>query len=683
MQELRFEKLVIPAADIGPENPLPPLQSTRDLHADRKKREIPGIPDEILRNMAYGHVPNILPYTLQDGYTRLRQPRELHVAILENETLRATFFLEYGGRLYSLEHKPSGRELLDRNPVFQPANLALRNAWYSGGVEWNIGTIGHCPFTCSPLFVAQLHRQDGTPILRMYEWERIRRVPFQIDAYLPSGSPVLFVRVRITNANDTTTPMYWWSNIAVPETQQTRVIVPADAAYSFGYGGEGMARVPIPETRGVDVTYPTNITRSADFFFDIPENRRHWITALDQNGSGLIQTSTARLKGRKLFLWGMGMGGRRWQTFLSQEGQAYIEIQAGLARTQREHIPMPAGAEWTWLEAYGLLETDASAVHGPSWVNAQGAVEEKLEQLISAESLDNELARTASWADRAPESVIQRGSGWGALEQLRRQKQNLPSICSPALQFDAESLGEEQAPWVQMLNHGVFPNLDPHKAPSGYMIQNEWHHMLGEAVKNQDGRNWSAYMHLGIMRYQNQDLTGARQAWEISQYQCATPWLARNLAVLAVQEQRFDDATELYTAALRLRPDIPQLAIECGRQLLKIDRPQIWLDLVDILPENIKQLGRIRLLEGQAALEVGDLQRVAPLFDMKLVIDDLREGERSLSHLWFSYHEKRLSEEEGLPVDDALRARVRQSYPVPKVIDFRMSSDAPRHQKDN
>ena len=35
---------------------------------------------------------------------------------------------ELGGRLYSLVHKPLGRELLARNPVFQPANLALRNA---------------------------------------------------------------------------------------------------------------------------------------------------------------------------------------------------------------------------------------------------------------------------------------------------------------------------------------------------------------------------------------------------------------------------------------------------------------------------------------------------------------------------------------------------------------------------
>ena len=68
---------------------------------------------------------------------------------LGNEILKATFLPELGGRLISLLHKPLGRELLNRNPVFQPANLAIRNAWFSGGIEWNIGQLGHTFSTCS------------------------------------------------------------------------------------------------------------------------------------------------------------------------------------------------------------------------------------------------------------------------------------------------------------------------------------------------------------------------------------------------------------------------------------------------------------------------------------------------------------------------------------------------------
>ena len=96
-------------------------------------------------NIGYGRVGSVLPYLVQDGYGRDRRPAEHKVAVLENDVLRATFLLDLGGRLWSLVHKPTGRELLYRNPVFQPANLALRNAWFAGGVEWNIGTIGHTP----------------------------------------------------------------------------------------------------------------------------------------------------------------------------------------------------------------------------------------------------------------------------------------------------------------------------------------------------------------------------------------------------------------------------------------------------------------------------------------------------------------------------------------------------------
>lgn len=677
MSELRFETLSIFAADLGPENPLPPLQSTRDIHAASQLQDIPGIPDDVLRNMAYGHIPNIMPYTMQDGYNRRKHPRDFSVAVLENQFLRATFLLEYGGRLWSLYHKPAKRELLDRNPVFQPANLALRNAWFSGGVEWNIGTIGHSPFTCSPLFVSYLHQKDGTPVLRMYEWERIRQVPFQIDAYLPEGSPVLFIHVRITNPNNTTVPMYWWSNIAVSETQHTRVIVPADAAYKFGYGKGGMALVDIPEIEGVDITYPTNINRSADFFFDIPDHRRHWITALDENGQGLIQTSTSRLKGRKLFLWGMGTGGRRWQTFLSREGEAYIEIQAGLARTQREHIPMPAGAEWKWLEAYGLMTAEPSAIHGADWALVQDAVEHQLEHLIPQHALEVEFAHGADFVNQPPESLVQRGSGWGALENLRRQAQGNPPFCSQALIFDTASLDAAQAPWIELLDNAHFPEADPQDTPYGYMIQTEWHQRLEEAIDREEKPSWTAWMHLGIMRFQEENYKGAREAWEKSLSICGTAWVARNLAILAWREGRIDEAVQYYAQALQLQPDVLQLAVECGRHLLEMERPQVWLTILDALPEHIQRLGRVRLLEGQAALAVGDLDRVAPLFENPVEIDDLREGERSLSHLWYNYHEQRLSKEWKRPVDEALRAEVRQTYPVPAALDFRMSSDNP------
>ena len=665
--ELRIETWSMPAADLGPENPLPPLRAAEELHL---VGDLPGVPEEMRRNIALGRLSSVLPYTIQDGYTRDRHPRDFRVAVLENELLRATFLLERGGRLWSFVHKPSGRELLYVNPVLQLANLAIRNAWFSGGVEWNVGLIGHTPLTCSPLFAARVEGSDGTPVLRLYEWERIRQVAYQIDAYLPTGSPVLFVRIRIVNPHQREIPMYWWSNIAVPEEPDRRVLVPADSAYQFSFGELNV--VPVPIAEGTDISYATHITRAIDFFFRLPEGQRPWIGALDGEGKGLVQTSTQRLQGRKLFYWGMDTGGRNWQEFLSAPGNRYMEIQAGLARTQLECLPMPAGAEWAWLEAYGPLEADPAAVHGSDWARAQQAVEEALERLIPWAALEAELVRGAEFADRAPAELLHRGSGWGALERLRREAAGELPFCSQGLRFDGDSLGEEQAPWVALLRDGTLPASEPDAAPRSFMVQAEWRALLEQAVRAGRGASWLAWLHLGVMRYYAGERYGALRAWEHSLAQARTPWALRNLAVLAWEEKRFDEAAEWYLAACRMRPTLLPLAVECGRLLIEAGRPRQWIEFLNELPRPIRIAPRIRLLAGQAAVQLEEWETVEALFRDPPRIDDVREGETSLSDLWFDFHERRLSAVEHVPRDEALRARVRREFPLPREFDYRL-----------
>ena len=82
--------------------------------------------------------------------------------------------------------------------MFQPANLAALNAWFSGGIEWNGLIPGHTPFTCAPVFAGVRETAEG-PILRIYEFDRIVEATWQVDLFMPADSARLFAHGRIVN----------------------------------------------------------------------------------------------------------------------------------------------------------------------------------------------------------------------------------------------------------------------------------------------------------------------------------------------------------------------------------------------------------------------------------------------------------------------------------------------------
>ncbi len=138
--------------------------------------------DEIYER--YGRLADAYPYRQRNNYSRILKEKQIRTAVLENDRIKAVFLPDYGGRLWELWDKKENMNLLYTNDVLQFSNLAVRNAWFSGGVEWNLGIIGHHPFTTESLYVARTQTEQGEPVLRMYEYERIRGVTWQMDFWL-------------------------------------------------------------------------------------------------------------------------------------------------------------------------------------------------------------------------------------------------------------------------------------------------------------------------------------------------------------------------------------------------------------------------------------------------------------------------------------------------------------------
>jgi len=630
---IRRDVLTLPAAELGPNNPLPPLRPLDEMHRiDERDRE--GLPRDMARQIGYEPLRSVLPERIRDGYDRQRAPRETDAIVIENDRLRATVLPGYGGRVVSLFHKPSQRELLYRNPVLQPACFALNGAWFSGGIEWNIGATGHTTLSCSPVHAARVPAPDGGEMLRLWEWERLRDLPFQVDLWLPDGSDFLYVGVRVRNPHEKPAPVYWWSNIAVPE--ERRVLAPAEEAWHFGYERR-LRRVPVPSYEEVDRTYPLNSTFPADYFYEVPDGRRRWIAALDDAGDGLVQTSTDVLRGRKLFVWGSGSGGRRWQEWLTEPGTGgYCEIQAGLARTQLEHVRLDAESEVSWLEAYGPLTGNAAAVHGADWEAARAEVEDRLEASLPRSDVDAAYAAWAPYADTEPGEVLAVGSGWGALEVLRA------AYKLPGTPFDESTLGEAQAPWLELLRSGAFPEPRRVGPPGETLVASHWRDMLETAPAVP-----LAEYHLGVAQWHAGDLAQAVRSWERALELAPSLWpLLRCLAVADQEAGHRERAADRYAEAFddlcRERRDhgvvwtaaTAALGREAIGALLAVRRVGDARAVWERLRPATRGRGRFRLIEVQLLVAEGEVGAARAVFDAGFEVADLREGAEVISELW-------------------------------------------------
>lgn len=672
---LRVEPFEWLAASLGEENPQPIF---RDPKPDLPVVTHESLPRDVAERMGVGCGRRVLPYRMQDRYDRKRELRSFKGIVLENEFLKATFLPELGGRLISLVHRPTGRELLYKNSVFQPANLALRDAWFAGGIEWNIAHYGHAFHTCSPIFAAEIAGLNGSRGLRLYDFDRCKSLLWQIDFHLPPGAEFMYAFTRVINPTDDDVAMYWWTNTAVVEEPGVRVLAPATESIHIEFSREknahayGQGPLPgLPSIGGADGTYPANLPFINEFFFQCQQADMPWEAALDREGKGFIEASTQPLNIRKMFCWGMHQGGKRWKEFLSVPGEGYLEIQAGLAPTQQHTYPMKAQSQLSWMQAFGYIEAAAKDVHSDDWTAAYTCVDRALKARLPAARLTELHNACASLADLPPEQIYQLGTGWGALESMRRQRQNEPAFPSGFV-FPESSL-EGTYPWLGLLVHGTMDNPSlPGESPGAWMTDPKWRAMLEAAMAKSPRPNWLAWLHLGVMKVEAFDDVGAATAFEESIQIRASSWAYRNLGALANRRGDLKAALRYYELAWQRaishgQPD-PSFAIEYLAALHADKQFPLASRFFVALPDPLRNNAVVRLQAAKVALELNQLDFVESVLNDEFA--SIREGARDITDLWFGLQLKR--HHPGQPSTPELLAEVMKNYPPPYRLDFRV-----------
>lgn len=532
---------------------------------------------------------HLLPYTSQSRYGRTPELTDTPVAVLENARLRATFLLDLGGRLWSLYDKDADRELLFQPDAVQVGNLALRDAWFSGGIEWNLGATGHWGLTCEPVCAGAVG-----DVLRLWAFERLTRLVWRVEATLDDDR--LLVGVRLHSPHDEPVPLYWWSNTAVP-IERCRVLADATSSWWHNYSHE-LGRVPWPREA------PEQASDASDYFIEIAAP---WQAAVGADGYGLLEQSTPELHGRKLFVWGDGVGGRTWQRWLNGTGR-YVEIQAGYARTQFEHVRLDPGATVTWVEAYGPTRV------GPGEPPPLRPLPDPFGPL----------------ADTAP-AVWRADDAWGRLEVAAA---HMPH--DPATPFDGDD-----DDWLAFLASGQLADALADRPVTGA----RWLTKLAAADES-----WVQQLLYGYALWADDRRSDAVAAWHRSVELQPNPQALRALALASEDGwDRFD----FIERAWQLDGRTPELLVEYLTAAAAV--PTLVLRIVAGLHDDLREHPRVRLAECRALLETGQVEAAESILDAPLVLPNLREGDADLTEVWALY-----------------QGSIGRDDPLPPHYDFRM-----------
>jgi tetratricopeptide (TPR) repeat protein len=617
----------------------------------------------------------ILPYTMQDRYTRELVNMEIPSIVMENDFLKAEFVPALGGRLWSLFDKQRNRDILYRNPLFRPANLAIRDAWFSGGIEWNIGRLGHTPHTSSPIFAGILEEE---PVLRLWEFERQTRLFWRIEFSLPEDSPALLIYTCIENSDNETKPLYWWTNTAIPQTPLVRVFSACDEVIYIVLGTGKIKTMnygclpDLPVLPGRDASYPSFSNYSNEYFFQNDRNSGDslpWEAAVYEDGYTFGEMSTSPLLYRKMFCWGSGRGGHRWQDFLSMPGQEYLEVQAGLAPTQLHTADISGTETVDWVQAITAFQVKPEPAHQKDYRRAAAYVADRLTQQISPIMLQDALEQGRKRAGTQAK-ILSMGSGWGALENKLRNN----SV--PGLSFPDESIGRDEAPWAELLRTGLLPLRKPEEGPGSFVTDEAWEKLL--EVKPLRDNDWLSPYHLGVISFEKGNVEKARAFWEESIRREENPWAYRNLAIAAIRAGDTCQALDYYRKAITLPGSqdrsfteefIPLLLAE-GRD----DEAEVKLDSYMFRSGSLEELS-VPLLETAAriALKKGNDTLLDRIFSFEQA--HIREGNTTLVEIWIEREIRRICGN-GASRDEAekqVQAALADGLLVPpKEIDFRM-----------
>lgn len=330
--------------------------------------------------------------------------------ILENRYLRVTLLPSYGGRVLSIVHKPTNRELLYQNPIGTPYLMFEDIFYYDylvilGGIFPSFPEPEHGKYWNQPYDVQILSESAEAITVRMsrrddrdvaagvpapYDVGRTD-VLVAVDVTLRAGSSRLELTTTLTNTRDSAVPAfeYWTVTTLAPGSEPGQTAIPLNTRIgaameqvhllesSWAWFGQAEQRVSNEVFVWNNLSYFENWVDQGTAFAN-PAYRANWSGLFNYDAEVGVLRVSDNVQTPGLKLWTFGRGSLDANLADSTEWlRPTIEMWHGITPEFWERGSFAPNEVKQWTESYfatfGLREVTAASEHGAVQLSSSAA----------------------------------------------------------------------------------------------------------------------------------------------------------------------------------------------------------------------------------------------------------------------------------------------------------------------
>jgi len=258
--------------------------------------------------------------------------------VLENERVRAVICPDLGGKVTSLIHKGSGKEVLYTSDVIRPVRILPRFAFVAGGIAVSF-PISHSPTQNEPV-LSRTDRTDKRVYVSCGERELRFGMQWTVEYSLGEGDEFLTQRAVFHNPGTAARPWMSWSNAAVPCAPDTEYHFPKGQVLSHS------SKIDTIDWQQSGPKRESDIKEMTGYFWKT-KDANAFGAFTPSLGTGLYHIADAASSpGMKLWSYGVGKD-RAWATLSTAKRDPYIELQGGPIADQSIKLELqPEATRW-------------------------------------------------------------------------------------------------------------------------------------------------------------------------------------------------------------------------------------------------------------------------------------------------------------------------------------------------